>query len=254
MECAQRQTSDKEDVMTTSDTRARDAKLVHYLGEAYGSEKRRQVALEAHIATATRAPYKRRLQQHLGESRKHASALSRRMRQLHGSPPQLPGVPAPLGGAAEAVVDSAQKATALARVPLRALLGTGEAERDLRNARTEYAQEAHQVGINSALEALAAAVADKDTQQLARDILRDERRMFAYLDREIPRLTVAVARAEIPAGQRNGAAGRARKARSKRRSSATGSARRGTGRRTGTSRTGTSRGSRRGATRARTRS
>jgi len=60
----------------------------------------------------------------------------------------------------------------------------------------------------SAIEALAVAVADRETAQLARGILRDERRMLAFLEREIPRLTGAVARAEIPARQRNGAAKR----------------------------------------------
>ena len=115
--------------------------------------------------------------------------------------------------AAGALLGGAQKATALAQAPLHALRGTGEAERQLKNAKAEYADEAHEIGMYSAIEALAVAVADKETAQLAREILRDERRMFAFLDREIPRLTTAVARAEIPARQRNGAAsGSSRKA------------------------------------------
>jgi ferritin-like metal-binding protein YciE len=235
--------------MSTTNSPARDAKLVHYLGEAYGSEKRRQAALAAHIATATRAPYKRRLQQHLGESRRHASALSRRMRQLHGSPaplPAVPGVPAPLGGAAEAVIESAQKATALARGPLRVLRGEGEAEQELRSARSEYAQEAQEIGMYSALETFAGAVADKETEALAREILRDERRMLAFLEREIPRLSTAVARAEIPASQRNGAARSARKASPNRRSAAARSTRLGGAR-------SAARGSRTGAARSRAR-
>ena len=43
----------------------RDTKLVQYLNEAYGKEKQLETALEAHIAMTTRAPYKKRLQQHL---------------------------------------------------------------------------------------------------------------------------------------------------------------------------------------------
>jgi ferritin-like metal-binding protein YciE len=237
--------------MIASETRARDQKLVQYLGEAYGSERRRQASLEAHISTATRAPYKKRLQQHLGESRRHAEALWRRMRQLRGAPPVLSAMPTSLGSAAEAVIDSAQKATALARGPLRALLGTGEAERELRNARSEYAQEAQEVGMYSALEALARAVADADTEQLARELLRDEQRMMAYLEREIPRMTTAVARAEIPASQRNGAVGGARRARSKHRSSATGSSRSRSARTSATSRRSASRVARVGASRTR---
>lgn len=95
----------------------------------------------------------------------------------------------------------------------------------------------------SAIEALAVAVADKQTAQLARRILRDERRMLAYLEREIPRLTRAVARAEIPARQRNGAVKRpVRKAKATRRAAAnrarTSRSRRSPARRSSRSRTG----------------
>ena len=44
---------------------ARDAKLIQYLNEAYGKEKELDTALQAHIAMTTRAPYKKRLQEHL---------------------------------------------------------------------------------------------------------------------------------------------------------------------------------------------
>jgi ferritin-like metal-binding protein YciE len=198
---------------------ARDAKLAQYLSEAYGNEKRLETALQAHIGMATRPPYRKRLQQHLGETRRHANEVSRRMKQLGGSHDALPGVPSPLGDAAEVVVEGAQKATALAQGPLHALRGTGEAERELKNAKTEYAEEAQEIGMYSAIETLAGAVSDKQTQQLARGILRDERRMLAFLEKEIPRLTGAVVRAEIPSSQRNGAATRRRKGKTSRRSS-----------------------------------
>jgi ferritin-like metal-binding protein YciE len=191
--------------MSTTDKPIRDAKLAQYLGEAFGNEKRLEIALEAHIGMATRAPYKRRLRQHLTETRHHAKALSRRIKQLGGS---RDPVPRPLGDAAGAVLGGAHKASALAQGPLHALRGTGDAERQLKNAKSEYAEEAQEIGMYSAIEALAVAVADKETAQLARDILRDERRMFTFLEREIPRLTGAVARAEIPARQRDGTASR----------------------------------------------
>lgn len=43
----------------------RNAKLVQYLNEAYGKERELEVALQAHIAMTTKAPYKKRLQAHL---------------------------------------------------------------------------------------------------------------------------------------------------------------------------------------------
>jgi ferritin-like metal-binding protein YciE len=188
--------------MSTTETPARDAKLAEYLSEAHGNEKRLEAALQAHIGMATGAPYKRRLREHLAETRRHASALARRIKQLGRSPEPLPG---PLGDAAGAVLGSAHKATALAQGRLHALRGTGTAERQLKNAKTEYAEEAQEIGMYSAIEALAA---DAETARLAREILRDERRMLSYLEREIPRLSAAVARAEIPASQRNGAVSR----------------------------------------------
>jgi ferritin-like metal-binding protein YciE len=191
--------------MSTTETPARDAKLAQYLSEARGNEKRLEAALQAHIGMATGAPYKRRLRQHLTETRRHATALSRRIKQLGGSSDPIP---APLGDAAGAVLGGAHKATALAQGPLHALRRTGEAERQLKNAKSEYAEEAQEIGMYSAIEALAVAVADAETARLAREILRDERRMLTYLEREIPRLTTAVARAEIPASQRNGAGSR----------------------------------------------
>ena len=174
--------------MSTIDTPQRDAKLAHYLGEAFGNEKRLETALQGHIAMTTRAPYKRRLRQHLSETRRHAAELTRRIKQLGGTSEPMPG---PLGDAATALVGRAHKASALAQGPLHALRGTGEAERQLKNAKTEYADEAQEIGMYSAIEALAVAVADRETAQLARRILRDERRMLAFLEREIPRLTSA---------------------------------------------------------------
>jgi ferritin-like metal-binding protein YciE len=192
--------------MASRNAPARDAKLAHYLGEAFSNEKRLETALQAHIATAKRAPYKRRLRQHLTETRNHARELSRRIKQLGGTREPLPG---PLSDAAGVVLEGAHKATALAQAPLNALRGTSEEERQLKSARTEYAEEAQEMGIYSAIETLAVAVQDNETAQLARTILRDERRMFTFLEREIPRLSEAVARAEIPAPQRNGGIKRA---------------------------------------------
>lgn len=208
--------------MSTSDTPQRDAKLANYLAEAFGNEKRLETALKAHIAMTTRAPYKRRLRQHLTETRRHAAELMRRIKQLGGPPEPIPG---PLAEAAGAIVGRAHKASALAQGPLHALRGTGEAERQLKNAKTEYAEEAQEIGMYSAIEALAVAVSDKETAQLARRILRDERRMFGFLEKEIPRLTDAVARAEIPARQRNGAARRPSRGAKRTRSAASNGAR-----------------------------
>ena len=127
---------------TTTETPTRDAKIVQYLGEALGNEKRLETELQAHIGMTTRAPYKRRLRQHLAETKRHATHLSRRIKQLGGTSDPVPG---PLVDAAGALLGGAHKATALAQAPLYALRGTGEAERQLKNAKTEYTEEARKL-------------------------------------------------------------------------------------------------------------
>ena len=67
-----------------SETLTRDAKLIQYLNEAYGKERELETALQAHIAMATRATYKKRLQQHRKETKAHARQVERRIKQLGG--------------------------------------------------------------------------------------------------------------------------------------------------------------------------
>ena len=178
-----------------------EAKLVQYLSEAYSKEKELETALQAHIALATRATYRKRLQQHLQETKRHGRDVERRIKQLGGN------------GTAElaaTVQATAARALALAQGPLHAVRGTGEAERQLKNAKTEYANEAEEIATYTAIEALAESVGDRDTAQLARAIRRDEERMGSFLERLIPQLTRAVAQAEIPASQRRSTSRRRR--------------------------------------------
>jgi ferritin-like metal-binding protein YciE len=182
---------------------AGDAKLIQYLNEAYGVERRLDTALEAHIAMATRVSYKKRLKEHLSETKRHAREVKQRIKQLDGVAEMVsvPGPP-PVAEAAQAVLSGAQKAVALAQGPMHALRGTGEEQKQLKNAKTEYASEAEEIAVYVAIETLAETLGDKETQRLARAIRREEERMRAFLEKEIPRLTKAVAKAEIPASQR----------------------------------------------------
>jgi hypothetical protein len=97
----------------------------------------------------------------------------------------------------------AGQATAALKGPLHALRGSGENERLLKNAKTEYSEEAEEIATYSAIEAFAEGVADRDTAKLARAIKREEERMANYLERLIPQLTRAVVRAEVPSDQRS---------------------------------------------------
>jgi ferritin-like metal-binding protein YciE len=191
----------------------RDAKLIQYLNEAYGKERQLETALTAHIAMTARPPYKRRLQAHLKETKRHAKDVERRIKQLGGVAETVdaPG-PAAIAELAQGALSAGQKAAAAAQGPLHMLRGTGEQEKLLKNAKTEYADEAQEIATYLGIEALAEAVGDRDTARLARAIRRDEERMAAFLAKEISRLTRAVATAEIPPAQRRKPRRRARQA------------------------------------------
>jgi ferritin-like metal-binding protein YciE len=175
----------------------RDSKLVQYLNEAYGKEKELEAALEAHIGMTTRAPYKRRLQQHLSETKGHARQVERRIKQLGGDPQTLQRL--------------AGQAAAALKGPLHALRGSGEDERLLKNAKTEYSEEAEEIATYAAIEAFAESVSDNETAKLARAIKREEERMAGYLERLIPQLVRAVVRAEVPSDQRSNGRRRTRR-------------------------------------------
>ncbi len=186
-----------------ADLEAREAKLIQYLNEAYGKEKELETALQAHIAMTTRDAYKKRLKDHLKETKAQAKGLERRIKQLGGKADALPA-PGPdvVQEAAGAVVSAANKAVAAAKGPMHALRGTGEQEKMLKNAKTEYFNEAEEIANYNAIETLAEAVGDKDTAKLAKEYRRQEERMAKFLDKTIVQLTKEVVKAEIPASQR----------------------------------------------------
>jgi ferritin-like metal-binding protein YciE len=169
-------------------TSTRDEKLVQYLNEAYGKEKELETALSAHIGMTTRRPYKKRLQDHLKETKNHARLIERRIKKL--------------GGDSSTLGEIAGRAMATAKGPLHALRGTGEEEKLLKNAKSEYSEEAEEIATYTAIEALAEAVGDTETAKVARQIRREEERMASFLAQQIPILTRAVAQAEIPASER----------------------------------------------------
>jgi ferritin-like metal-binding protein YciE len=203
-----------------SETPTRDAKLVQLLNEAYTKEKQLETALQAHVQVTTRDDYAKRLKDHLKETESHATQVSRRIKQLGGKPEtvSLPG-PEGLSRAAESVSDVVGKAKAAAQGPLHAVRGSGEQDRMLRNARTEYQEEAHEIATYTVIESLATAVGDTQTAKLARDILRQEERMQQFLAGLLPQLSVDVAHDEIPVSEINGQASHRTAADSKRKSS-----------------------------------
>ena len=188
--------------MPTKEMTERDAKIVQYLNDAYATERRLEIALQAHIAMTPRADYKKRLREHLKETKAHARLVARRIKALGGEAEtvSLPGPDVVVKGATGAKA-AVQRAAAVAQGPLHAVRGTGQQERMLKNARTEYQDEAEEIATYRAIEALAKAVGDKETAKLARDIGREEKKMADFLVGIIDQLAVDVVHDEVPVSE-----------------------------------------------------
>jgi ferritin-like metal-binding protein YciE len=199
--------------MPTKEMNERDAKIVQYLNDAYATERRLEIALQAHIAMTPRADYKKRLRDHLKETKAHARLVARRIKALGGEAEtmSLPGPDAVVKGATGAKA-AVQRAAAIAQGPLHAVRGTGQQERMLKNARTEYQDEAEEIATYRVIE---------ETAKLARDIGREEKRMADFLVGLIDQLALDVVHDEIPVAE-IGAAPAARRSASGARTTARG--------------------------------
>jgi ferritin-like metal-binding protein YciE len=185
---------------------ARDAKLVQFLNEAHAKEAELEADLTAHISLTQKAPYKKRLQQHLTETRDHKRRVASRIKKLGGqatSGVRTPGLPDAVGELAGKGIAAVKGQVGIARAAL-----TEQAETHLRNAREELREEYVEIGTYTAIEAFANEVGDKETAKLARDIRRDEQKTADYLERLIPQLVKDIAKAEIPRDQRADGRGR----------------------------------------------
>ena len=221
---------------------ASDNKLIQYLNEAYGKEKELETALQAHIKlAASRAGYKKRLQDHLKETKAQAKGLERRIKKLGGKAEavNLPG-PEVTSEVASKATAAATKALATAKGAAHAVRGTGEAEKLLKNAKTALWNEYEEIGNYVAIETLAKTVGDKETEKLAREFRKQEERMASFLQKLLPQLTKAVATEEIPASERR-ANGGSRRRTTTSRSSRTSATTRSSSRSTGTKSSGTKR-------------
>src|ERR1700733_11200310 len=117
----------------------RDTKLVRWLGEAHSKEAELETDLTAHIALTQKASYKKRLQQHLKETRDHKRRGAARIKQLGGGAAgglPLPGVPGAVGEGAGKAVSAVKGQVGAARAAV-----TSQPETHLRNAQEELREE-----------------------------------------------------------------------------------------------------------------
>src|SRR3954465_12122919 len=180
-------TIDRED---PAQHQAARAMLIQYLNEAHATEQALVRTLQAHVALTPRGPYRDLLEHHLEETRGHAGAVERRLRDL-GAGSSLVGATL---GLAQSVLG---QVLALSKGPLDVLRGHGGEEKLLKNAKDECATEGLEIATYDALEALARDLDDEQTAQLAADNRADEERMLAKLREQLPSLTEAVVKAAV---------------------------------------------------------
>jgi ferritin-like metal-binding protein YciE len=186
-----------------AESTAREQKLIQYLNEAYGKEKQLETMLQAQIKLADKPPLKKRLKEHLQETKAQARGLSKRIKELGGKAEvvEMPG-PDMAGDAASAVATLANKALAAAKGPMQALRGTSAPDNQLRNVRDAIWNEAEEIAHYDTVEAFAEQLGDKETVRMAKEFRRQEERMEAFLRKQIPSLVRDVIKSEVPASER----------------------------------------------------
>jgi ferritin-like metal-binding protein YciE len=187
-----------------ADPTLRELKLIQYLNEAYGKEKQLETVLQAQTRLAEiKTPLKKRLQEHLRETKAQSKNLERRIKALGGKAEAV-GLPGPdvVSEAVSAGASLANKAMAAAKGPVQALRGTSPQDNLLRNVRDSFWNEAEEIAHYNLIEALADKLGDKETVKLAKEHRRQEERMQKFLARQINSLVGDVIRSEIPARER----------------------------------------------------
>ena len=170
-------------------------KIVQYLAEAHSRETAIAQTLAAHIQIAEPGPYRSGLESHLRETQVHAQRVQQRLREL--------GAQRSLVAAGFGLVQNIVTNTlSMAKAPMDLIRGGDRKEKMLKNARDEMVTETLEIATYQAIERMARNVGDETTAELAADIRADEEAMLENLRNEIPNLTDAVVRSQVPVRSR----------------------------------------------------
>ena len=121
---------------------------MQYLNEAHGAEVALVRQLQAQVAMTPSGQYRDGLETHLGETRRHAQRVERRLGELgEGNNPLQVGL-----GLVQSVIG---QALALTKTPVDLVRGSGGEEKVLKNAKDSCAAEAQEIATYTALARLA---------------------------------------------------------------------------------------------------
>jgi ferritin-like metal-binding protein YciE len=174
-----------------------EQKIIELLIEAHSNELALVNVLESHIKLADRGSYRSLLETHLRETKTHGDRVGRRLAEL--------GHRESLIGMGYGVIQGLLKQTlVMAKAPIDAVRGAGDVkEKALRNARDEIMTEGLEIAAYDTIESVARSLGDNETAELAAEIRVDEEQMFEALRKELPILSDAFVRSQIPVQERN---------------------------------------------------
>jgi ferritin-like metal-binding protein YciE len=142
--------------------------LIQWLGDAHAMEVGMVSTLEKHIADAKGLPKVRTaLTKHLGETKRHATAMKKALASLGGSHPFVKEGISKMANLAAGLVTSAA------------------ADTIVKNAIADYAAEHFEIACYNSLIFTATALGEKDIAATCKAILKEEKAMAAALDSQI---------------------------------------------------------------------
>lgn len=172
-----------------------EKKVVKLLSEAHANELALIQTLEAHLRLAPEGPYRRRIDEHIDETRNHAERVQRRLDQLGATRN-------PIESGVALAHSMMTNMLAMAKAPVDMVRGAFNVEeKALKNARDEIVTEALEIAQYEALEHLANAVGDEVTARLAAEIRAEEETMMGDLRAQLPSLVAGAVRASVPADE-----------------------------------------------------
>ena len=162
-----------------------ERKLNELLLEAHTNEIALVEVLSAHAKVAQEPSYRELLEEHIDETRRHASLVEERLDEKGATR-------SPLRALYGTVQLAMKQGLTLAKGPIDLVRGgTDRTEKQLRNAMDEVMTEGMEIAAYDAIEATALATGDEQTARLAATIRADEERMLERLRGEIARLGAA---------------------------------------------------------------
>jgi ferritin-like metal-binding protein YciE len=153
--------------------------LISWLNDAYAMENSIAQTLEQHLDDAkNEKEISEKIQEHLNKTKMHAQEMHKAITRLGGSVSEVKSGVASIMG----VIQGASTGLAPDRI--------------VKNALAEYSAEYFEMACYKALIAAAEEIGDQETVNVAKDIIKEEEEMAAWLEAQLPEVVAEYLRRE----------------------------------------------------------